>query len=77
MFKGYCLNPVDGSWTPPVTLKDAGAAYRYCLVHHHWSPEIRICDADDYLVLHVEHHVLKCPLEDGTLRAIRLETYDN
>lgn len=67
-FLGYCLNPVDGSWTPPVHLDTPEACFRYCALHHRWAPEIRITDEEDFIVLHVENHVLKCPMPDGTLR---------
>jgi hypothetical protein len=68
MFLGYCLIPVDHSWTPAVRLPTVEDAYRYCVLHHGWSPEIRITDEDDFVVLHVEDHVLKCPMPDGTFR---------
>jgi hypothetical protein len=67
MFFGYCLNPVDQSWTPPVSLPTARDCYHYCALHHHWTPEVRITDEGDFLVLHVEDHILKCPMPDGTL----------
>ena len=71
---GYCLNPADGSWTPPVRLESAEAAYRYCALHHGWAPEIRITDTEDFVVLHVVDHVLICPMPDGTFRETRLLT---
>jgi hypothetical protein len=81
-FLGYCLNPADGSWTPPVHLVTVEACSRYCVLHHRWAPEIRICDEDDFVVLYVEHSVfvvlyvehsvLKCPLPDGAFREMRL-----
>jgi hypothetical protein len=72
MFLGYCLNPADGSWTPAVHLETAEAAYRYCWLHHRWAPEIRITDEDDFCVLHVQDHILKCPMPDGAFREIPL-----
>jgi hypothetical protein len=72
LFLAYGLNPADGCWTPPVRLESAEAVYRYCAMHHHWAPEIRVCDEEDCLVLHVVDHVLKCPMPDGTLRETRL-----
>ena len=71
-FTASCLNPVDGSWTPPVRLDTAEACYRSCVLHHRWAPEIRICDEEDCIVLHVENHVLTCPMPDGTLREMPL-----
>lgn len=68
MFLGYCLNPADQSWTPAVHLATAEEAYCYCGLHHRWASEIRITDEEDFVVLHVEDHVLKCPMPDGTLR---------
>lgn len=66
MFRGYCLNPADGSWTPPVHLDTPEQAYTYCGLHHIWAPEIRICDEEDFVVLEVIEHVLRCPMPDGT-----------
>ena len=71
-FWGYCRNPVDDSWTPSVRLDTAEACYHYCLLHHGWAPEILICDEEDFIVLFVENHVLKCPMPDGTLGETRL-----
>ena len=68
---GYCLHPVDGSWTPPVLLDAAEDVYHSCVLHHHWAPEIRICDEEECMVLHVVNHVLKCPMPDGTMRETR------
>lgn len=68
MFLGYCLNPANGSWTPPVRLETAEAAFGYCMLHYRWAPEIRICDEEDFVVLHVENYVLKCPMPDGSLK---------
>ena len=67
-FLAYCLIPVDGSWTPPVHLETAEECFHYCLMHHVWTPEIRVTDAEDFLVLHALKGVLKCPMPDGTLK---------
>lgn len=68
MFRAYCLNPEGGSWTPPVHLDTAAQAYTYCGLHHRWAHEIRVCDEEDFVVLHVVDHVLICPMPDGTFR---------
>lgn len=68
MFYGYCLDPVSQSWTPPVSLPTARDCYQYCVLHHHLFPEVRITDESDFLVLQVDHHILKCPQPDGSLR---------
>jgi hypothetical protein len=71
-FWGYCLHPVDGTWAPRGRLDSAEAAYHYWVLHHIWAPEVRITDEHDFLVLHVEDHVRKCPMPDGSLRETRL-----
>ncbi len=68
MYLAYCLIPVADTWTPPVHLDTAADCLRYCVLHHRWAPEIRITDEDDFVVLHVVDHVLKCPMPDGSLR---------
>ena len=68
MFLGYCLHPVDGFWTPAVHLATVEEAFRYCILHHHWSLEIRITDEEDFVVLHVENHLLKIPMPDGSFK---------
>jgi hypothetical protein len=73
MFLGYCLNPADQSWTPPVHLATAEEAFHYCAMHHRWTDEIRITDEDDFMVLHMTNHVIKCPMPDGTFQFIPLE----
>ena len=72
MYLGYCLSPFDSRWTPPVHLETAEECYTYCALHHVWAQEIRICDDEDFVVLHVVDHVLKCPMPDGTLQERRL-----
>jgi hypothetical protein len=73
MFLGYCLNPADQSWTPPVHLATAEEAFHYCRLHHGWIDEIRITDADDFIVLHMVNHVLTWQMPDGTFKHISLE----
>jgi hypothetical protein len=73
MFLGYCLNPADHSWTPAVHLKEADDCFRYCFLHYRWSPEIRITDEDDYVVLHVENSILKIPQPDQSLRELPID----
>jgi hypothetical protein len=70
--RGYCLLASPDTWTPPVPLRSAEEAVRYCVLHHAWYKEIRICDDEDYVVLLVADHVLTCPMPDGTLRETRL-----
>lgn len=72
MFFAHCLNPVDGSWTPAVSLRTAREAYQYLALHHGWTREIRIVDADDCIVLQMQDAVLKIPLPDGSLREMPL-----
>jgi len=71
MFSAYCRNPADGSWTPPVARATAEACDRYCALHHHWAPAMRLCDDDDFVGLHGAAPVLKCPMPDGTRRETR------
>ena len=72
MFYGYCLNPADGSWTPPVTLETAQACYLYCAIHHAYIEEIRITDEEDCIVLHTVHHVLRIPQADESIKELPL-----
>jgi len=72
MFYGYCLNPADGSWTPPVTLETAVACYQYCAAHHSYIEEIRITDEEDFIVLQVKNHVLRIPQADETIKELPL-----
>lgn len=72
MYLAYCLNPANGSWTPAVHLDTAEAAFRYCLLHYRWTEEIRVCDEEDFIVLHLENGVLKCPMPDGSLKTFTL-----
>jgi hypothetical protein len=68
MFLGYCLIPINNTWTPPVRLETAEAAFMYCTLHYKWTDEIRITDEDDFVVLHMEHRTLKIPMPDGSIR---------
>jgi hypothetical protein len=38
------------------------------MLHYRLTPEIRITDEEDFIVLHVEHQTLKCPMPDGSMR---------
>lgn len=57
--------PNDLGWTPPVTLQNAEACMRYCLLHHHMFPEIRITDEDDAVVMHVRESQYVYPREEA------------
>ena len=72
MFYGYCRNPADSSWTPPVTLATALACYQYCAAHQSYIEEIRITDDEDFLVLQMLHHVLRIPQADKTIKELPL-----
>jgi len=72
MFYGYCLNPADGSWTPPVTLATALACYQYCAAHQGYIEELRITDDEDFIVLQVRTHVLRIPQADETIKELPL-----
>ena len=72
MYLAYCLNPANATWTPPVHLNTPEECFDYCLLHHVWALEIRVTDEDDYVVLHVEAHVMKLPMPDGTLHEFEL-----
>jgi hypothetical protein len=73
MFLAYCLNPVDQSWTPAVHLKEAVDCFTYCFLHYRWSPEIRVTDEEDFVVLHVENGILKIPQPDQSLRELPID----
>ena len=67
-YLAYCRNPVDQSWTSPVHLETPADCFRYAYLHHIWAPEIRITDDEDFLIMHVQDHILKIPWTDETLR---------
>jgi hypothetical protein len=72
MFLGYCLDPASYTWFPPVGLTTPEECWRFCRRYHASTPEIRITDLDDYLVLHVQDHILRIPLEDDQMGLIDL-----
>jgi hypothetical protein len=72
MFLAYRRHPVSDTWTPPVPLATAAACYRYCALHHGMTPEIRIVDEDDCIVLQMREHVLRIPLPHGRFREMPL-----
>jgi len=67
-YLAYCRGPADQTWTPPVHLDTPEACLRYVYLHHGWAPEIRITDDEDFLIMHVQDHILKIPWTDETLR---------
>jgi hypothetical protein len=73
MFLAYCLNPVNQRWTPAIHLKEAAHCFRYCFLHYVWSPEIRITDEEDCIVLHVENGILKIPQPNQSLLELPID----
>lgn len=72
MLLGYCLDPTTMAWFPPISLTTPAECWHFCLRYHGHTPEIRITDLDDCLVLHVHHHILQIPLEAGQVGLIDL-----
>jgi hypothetical protein len=72
MFVGYCFDPVTATWGPPMHIPTPDACWTFCLYYHARTPEIRIADLDDFLVLHVQDHILRLPLEADQMRLIDL-----
>lgn len=73
MYHGYCFTEPNGWHTPKVNLATAEEALNYCLLQHVFFREVRITDEhDEFTVLHVVDHVLKCPQSDGSTKETRL-----
>jgi hypothetical protein len=72
MMFGYCLDPTTGTWFPPVALTTPGECWHFCRRYHASTPDIRITDLDDALVLAVQDHILQIPLGEGQMGLIDL-----
>ncbi|PFJ97674.1 hypothetical protein [Bacillus cereus] len=52
MFKGYCFIEKDGQFCPAVNLVNAQETWNYVNLQKRIFPEVRICDEDDFTVVH-------------------------
>jgi hypothetical protein len=72
MFLGYCLDPATHTWFPPIPLATPEECWAFCLRYHARTPEIRIADLDDCLMMQVQDHLLCMPLDADFMRVIDL-----
>lgn len=65
MFYGYCRIPAEagGGWWPPVTLNSPEEAIRYANLQKGLFPEVRITDADDFIVIQAKDGKIVYPEE--------------
>jgi hypothetical protein len=72
MLFGYCFDATAGVWFPPVALVTPEECWHFCRRYHAYTPKIRITDLDDCLVLHVQDHILRVPLDADQMGLIDL-----